>query len=95
MVIGTSSVVVVATIDDNVEKVVFVNPDVDNVVAVDAVEISVLELVVAVVVSRGVSVKETGTTSIVAAAESVVLVVFLNGAACRNSLSTISLVLIG
>lgn len=95
VVIGTSLVVVVATIDDDVDKVVFVSPDVDNVVAVDAVEISVLELVVAAVVSRGVSVKETGITSIVSAAESVVLVVFLNGAACRNSLSTISLVLTG
>lgn len=72
-------------------KVVLANPDVDSAVAVDAVESSVLELVVAVVVSTGVCVRATGTTSIVAAAESAILVVFLNGATWRNWLLIVSL----
>lgn len=91
MITGASWAVV-AVVDEEI-KVVLANPDVDSVVAVDAVESSVLELVVAVVVavSTGACVRATGTTSIVAAAESAVLVVFLNGATCRNWLLIVSL----
>mgnify|MGYP001585998866 CR=1 FL=1 len=73
---GTSPAVVAAVDADG--EVVLTSPDVDNVDAVDAVESSVLGLVVAVAVAvlRDVSVREMGTTWIVAATESVVLVVF-------------------
>lgn len=91
--IGTSPAPVVAVDGDG--NVVLENADVDNVVAVEevesSVESSVVGMVVAVAVLTGVSVRETGTTSIVAATESVVLVVFLNGASCRNWLLIVSL----
>lgn len=91
MIIGTSPTAVAVVDADG--KVVLANPDVDNVVSVDTVEISVLELVISVAVLTGVCVRATGTTSIVAATESVVLVVFLNGATCRNWLLIVSLAL--
>lgn len=59
-------------VEDVDGKVVLANSDVDNIVAVDAVDSSVLGLLV-VVVLRDVSVRDTGTTWIT---ESVVLVVF-------------------
>lgn len=93
--IGTSPVPVAVVGEDG--NVVLENADVDNVVAVEevesSVESSVVGMVVAVAVLTGVSVREMGTTSIVAAAESVELVVFLYGAACRNWLLVVSLVL--
>lgn len=86
VIIGTSPALVVAVDADG--NVVLENADVDNVVAVEevksSVESSVVGIVVAVAVLTGVSVREMGITSIVAATESVVLVVFLNGATCRN-----------
>lgn len=86
--VGTSPAPV-AAVEGADGKVVLANPDVDNVVAADAVDSSVLGPLV-VVVLRDVSVRDTGTTSITAP---VVLVVFLNGAACRNWLLMVSLAL--
>jgi hypothetical protein len=90
--VGEVDEVVVASVEEDGE-VVSVIPDVDGVVAVEAVEISVLGLGLAVAVLRRVSERESGTTSMPPAPELAVLVVFLKGAICR--LLIISLALMG